>query len=450
MDKSIAKAKFRTVDFPSTRKLNSVLFYGCVRTPIRSHIYFIIDLWHSKCHIVELSSLYTLTNFYKCLKAVKDNNYREYKTFPLARTLFQDGTYNLKQWALLVGSNLAHYSIFIGNKKFWIGNAGTPNALICDLEKQEVTSFTPTDEGDILGPQVSFDPSSESVFFLSYDIKGPNQIGLVDPSFKNRFSIRRFDQRNDRIETLWEDRINCLLVDGFQVTRDQRFAIFSDLRFALDENNQFDPNSIYIVDLEKDRKWEIPDLKASAHIQLDPDDPHVFYASEHQIGIIVRDRITEADEAKNKEISLFAKLDFVTKQIGGFVGVASLFKYRITENGPVLLGTFNAGKDFVRATWHFVFKNRGRKFIGTISSPHILVIDAETMQLHKKIDTGIKPVYGLQVSEDGEEFYCNSFFDFYVVDFESGAVKASFNFQERKKGQVFHASTHTTRVDNFY
>ncbi len=450
MPRSIVKASYRSVDFANDKKLNSVVFYGCVRNPIRAHSYFIVDLWNSKCHIIELSNLYTLQNLFRCLRVVHRNNYREYKIFPLLRTLFQEGTYHLQQYGLLVGSNLPHHCVHIGNKRFWIGNAGTHNALICDLETSQVSSFTPASENDILGPQVSYDKASQEVFFITYDARGHLHKALVDPAFRNRFSIKAYNTQNGRIRTLWEDQIDCLLLDGFRVTSDRRFAIFSDLRFALDQDNQFDPNSIYIVDLDSNIIWEIPNLKASAHIELDPDDPHVFYASEHQIGIIVRDKVTDADISRNADLDFIARLKFVTKEIGGFVGAASILKYKITPEGPKLSGLFNAGRDFVRATWHFAFKNRGKKYIGTISSPYILIIDADTMQLYKKIDTGITPLYGLQVSEDGEQFYCNSFFDFYIVGFDSGKVEAQIKFQQREKGRVFHVSAHTTRVSDFY
>lgn len=450
MEKRKVRARFRTIDFVNHRKLNSVLFFGCVRNPLRTHTYFIVDLWQSKCHIVEVSNLYTLGNFYRCLKAAARNNYRRYRAFPLLRTLFQDGTYNIKQYGLLVGANIPHHCRYIGNKRFWIGNAGTHNAIICDLEKSEVISFTPTSEDDLLGPQISYDEATRDVFFLAYSTRGHLHKALVDPDFKNRFTINKYNVDTEQIQTLWSGDLDCLLVDGFRVTSDQRYGLFSDLRFALDDDHQFDPNSIYIVDLPNGQTSEVPDLKASAHVALDPDDPYVFYASEHQIGIIVRDEVTSADEEKNKDLTLIARLKFVTKEIGGFVGVAAISKYRITPEGPLLLGRFSAGKDFVRATWHFVFKRRGRKYIATISSPYIIVIDAETMELHKKIDTGIKPVYGLEVSADGEEFYCNSFFDFYVVDFESGKISATLNFRKREEGRVFHVSAHTIRVDNFY
>ncbi|AGA91005.1 hypothetical protein Thimo_2259 [Thioflavicoccus mobilis 8321] len=450
MDKSIIKANFRTIDFDNKKKLNSVLFYGCVRNSLRTHTYFIVDLWNSKCHVVELNNLYTLRNFYKCLTIVARNNHKQYESFRLLRTLLQDSTYTIKQYGLLVGANIPHHVRYIGGRRFWVGNVGTHNALICDLDKRQVTSVVPAEEDVLLGPQVSYDAKTGEVFFVTYEVKGHLQMSLVDPQFKNRFSIKKWNQETGEITTVWTDEINCLLLDGFRVTADQSYAIFSDLRFALDDECQFDPNSIYVVDLKTKKTWEIPGLKASAHVEPDPDDPNVFYVSEHQIGIVVRDQVTEEDVAKNKDVTLIAKLKFVTKEIGGVVGVASILKYRMTPEGPELLGRYSDGQNFVRATWHFAFKNKGRKYIATISSPYIMIIDAETMTLYKKIDTGIKPLYGLQVSEDGEQFYCNSFFDFYIVDFDTGEVQTSCNFQKRREGRVFHVSAHTIRADNFW
>ncbi|EIC20054.1 YncE family protein [Thiorhodovibrio frisius] len=450
MDKRVVKANFRTVDFDNHKKLNSVVVYGAVRNHLRTHTYFIFDLWHSKCHIVDLSNLYTLQNFYRCLKTVERNNYKDYKSFPLLRTLFQDGTYTLKQFGVLVGANIPHHIRYIGDKRFWIGNVGTHNALICDLEKQQVTSIIPDTEDVLLGPQISYDEKTGEVFFLTYGINGHLQLTLVDPQFKNRFSIRKWNPKTDEITTVWSDDINCMLVDGFRVTADQSYAIFSDLRFALDKDCQFDLNAVYVVDLKTQKTWEIPGLKGSAHVEPDPDDPSVFYISEHQIGIIVRDHVTEEEATKNEDLTLIARVKFVTKEVGGFVGAAALHKYRMTPEGPVLLGTYAAGKDFLRATWHFAFKNRGRKYIASISSPYIVIIDAETMTLHKKIDTGLKPLYGLQVSEDGEQFYCNCFFDFLIVDFETGKVQATFSFGKERDGHVFHISAHTLKVDHFF
>lgn len=450
MDKRVVKAKFRTVDFNNHKQLNSVVFYGAVRKALRTHSYFMFDLWNSKCHIVDLSHFFTVQNFYRGLKSVERNNYKAYKSFPLLRTFFQDGTYTLKQFGVLVGANIPHHVRYIGDKRFWIGNVGTSNAVICDMEKRQVTSIVPDTEDVLLGPQVSYDEKTGEVFFLTYDIKGHLQLSLVDPRFKNRFSIRKWNTKTDEVTTVWSDEINCMLVDGFQVTADQSYAIFSDLRFALDKDCQFDPNAVYVVDLKTKKTWEVPGLKASAHVELDPDDSSVFYISEHQIGIIVRDQVTDEEATKNKDLTLIAKLKFVTKEIGGFVGVASLHKYRMTPAGPQLLGTYAPGNDFLRATWHFAFKNKGRKFIASISSPHIIIIDAETMTLYKKIDTGLKPLYGLQVSEDGEQFYCNCFFEFLIIDFETGMVQGSYTFGTEREGRVFHISAHTLKVDNYY
>lgn len=453
MDKLI-KAKYRSVEFENNHRRNTVLFYACVRTPLRTHTYFIVDLWKSKCHVIEVSNLYTLQNYYRCLKAVARNNYREYQAFALLRTLFQDGIYDLKLFGLLGAANIPHYAIHIGDKRFWIGNLGTHNALICDLENQRVTSFTPTTEDDLLGPQVSYDNRTDEVFFTSYGLKGHLRIGSAEPGLKNRFTLKKYNIKTQQIDTVWSDDINCLLIDGLRVTTDQRYAIFSDLRFAINAAGQFDPSSIYIADLQDGKSWEIPNLKASAHIQPDPDDPHIFYASEHQLGLIIRDKITDADLARNKDLTFFKKLKFFTKEVGGVVGVAAILKYRITSDGPELLGTFRDGKDFVRATWHFVFKNKGKKYIGSISSPYIVIIDAETMQLHKRIKTDIMPLYGLQVSEDGEHFYCNSFKGFYIVNFDTGTVEASLSLKsliyKQDRDQFFHVAAHTTVVNNFY
>lgn len=450
MDKKSIAARFRTLDFTNDRALNSVVFYGCVRNPLRMHSYYVMDLLHAKCHVIDVSASYTLRNFYRRLQAVKNNNYIEYRRFATLRTLFQDGTYGLKQFSLLVGSLLPHHVTHIGNQRFWIGTAGSHNALICDLGEKAVTSVVPTSENDLLGPQVAYDKESNSIDFLTYDLRGHIRMGSVEPGLKNHFSVKRYHQDTGQIETLWQDDINCFLVDGFRVTADRRYAIFSDLRFALNDEHQFEPSSIYIVDLVKGKHWEIPDLKSSAHVEIDPDDPHVIYVSEHQIGIIIKDKVTESDKTKNKDLTWFATLGFVTKEVGAFVGVAAIHKYRITDTGPVRIATFSDGKDFVRATWHFVFKNKGKKYLGSISSPYIVIIDAETMTLHKKIKTGVMPLYGLQVSEDGEQFYCNSFFDFYIIDFDSGDVKAHYNLRKREKGKVFHVSAHTTRVDGFW
>lgn len=450
MDKQVVQAKFRTVDFINSEPRNSVVFYGAVRNAIRTHSYFIFDLLNSKCHIVDVSHLFTLRNLYRGLKAIDRNNYKEYKSFRLPRTLLQEGTYTLNQLGVLVGANIPHHVRYIGDKRFWIGNVGTSNALICDLEKKQVTSIVPDTEDVLLAPQISHDQRTGEVFFLTYGIKGHLRLSQVDPQTKNRFTIRKWNPKTDEIVTVWSDDINCLLVDGFQVTADQSYAIFSDLRFALDKDCQFDPNAVYVVDLRTRKTWEIPGLKSSAHVELDPDDPSVFYISEHQIGIIVRDRVTEEDATRNKDLTLVARLKFVTKEVGGFVGVASLHKYRMTSEGPVLLATYSPGNAFLRATWHFVFKNKGRKFIASISSPYIIILDAETMTLYKKIDTGLKPLYGLQVSEDGEEFYCNCFFEFLIIDFETGKVRGRYTFGTEREGHVFHVSAHTLKVDHFH
>jgi hypothetical protein len=116
-----------------------------------------------------------------------------------------------------------------------------------------------------------------------------------------------------------------------------------------------------------------------------------------------------------------------------FRGPASVFKYRLTPNGPKHLGVFTRS-DFYRLTNMHAFRHRGRTVMAAMGFPdEVFLLDAGDMSFIRKLRVSDprstrrmfsrRPamIGTIAPSPDGEKLFVQTTRSFQVVDVATGA-----------------------------
>ncbi len=185
----------------------------------------------------------------------------------------------------------------------------------------------------------------------------------------------------------------------------------------LDEKDDIIPSKVVIVDLKSKREWVLDRFIVAAHAQFDPHDPDVIYFSNHNFQF-----------EHSNVFKLLRKASYSVK----FRGPASVFKYRLTPDGPREIGVFTR-PDFYRLTNMHVFEHRGRKVMAAMGFPdEIFLIDADDMTFIRKIRVedprSVKSLFWkkpaligtISPSLDGEKLFVQTARSFQMVDIASG------------------------------
>jgi len=145
---------------------------------------------------------------------------------------------------------------------------------------------------------------------------------------------------------------------------------------------------IVTIDLETSKHWltKIP-VPVPAHIEFDLDDPHVFYASAHNIAGLSVGTVLE--------------------------GTATLFKLKITDGDTKIVGSYTDERLY-RITQHSLYNFEGTNFIVLTCVPNrLVIIYADTMELFRDVELfRTEPI----IMEDGRTISPESQFSVYSVN----------------------------------
>ncbi len=117
-----------------------------------------------------------------------------------------------------------------------------------------------------------------------------------------------------------------------------------------DDNDKTIPSKVLILDLKQKKHWIISKFIVAAHAQFDPVDPDVIYFSNHNFKFIPSSILTLLRTA-------IYSLEFL--------GPASVYKYRLTPEGPQETGVFTDESMFRLTNFH-VFMHRGKKILAAM------------------------------------------------------------------------------------
>jgi hypothetical protein len=258
---------------------------------------------------------------------------------------------------------------------------------------------------------------------MSYSLKDSLK-RIASPEQKVFCKILKHENKTGNTKDIWSGEFVDYLHDII-ISKTRQYCVVCELGLYKDKKNNIIPSKVLILDLNNNKSWIISRFIVAAHAQFDPDDPDIIYFSNHNFEF--------------KHSSIFQLLRNATYDVN-FRGPASVYKYRLTSDGPEELGMFTKS-DFFRLTNFHVFHHRGQKILAAIGFPnYIFIADAESMTFIKKIEvnhpmTSKNPyrntscaIGTISPSIDGEKIYVQTTKSFQVVDISSGKSDMIINY----------------------
>ena len=332
---------------------------------------------------------------------------------PLVRS-YHYGFNFLEQIMLMT---VPHTVTSVGEGRFIVSLWSYCGYLTVDCREKTVTYHTMGEaDGDhVLGSAQWFDPHTNDLYAMSYSLKDSLE-RIADPC--RPVSSRIFKHRigSPATETVWcgdmADYMHDILVND-----SRQYCVTCELGMYQNENRDLVPSKVLILDLKNRREWVLDRFIVAAHAQFDFQDPDVIYFSNHNFQF--------------EHSNLFKLLKKATYAVK-FRGPATVFKYRLTPDGPQEIGNFTH-PDFYRLTNMHVFEHRGRKLMVAMGFPdELFLIDADNMsfirKLYVKDPCSLRHLYShkraligtISPSLDGEKLFVQTTKSFQVIDLASG------------------------------
>ena len=276
-----------------------------------------------------------------------------------------------------------------------------------------------------------FDRENGELWFASWDIED-TFCRTSDPLYPVRIKIWRRSLKEEHSSEVWAGRGGDFL-HQLNMSDDRRLLVLCEMGMRPSlavppghpgtypsewKNFQLNgviPSEVIVLDLVFGREWRLPlPIATAAHVEFDPCNPHRFYVSCHNMGLV------------NGSNILF--------------GPGAVYRFDLQSNGPQQTGVYT-GNDFYRITTHHLIRHHGRTLMAVTGFPDsIFLIDVETMTLHRKIalfvgdpvDTDSRPhfckqeprsPYSLHSSADGIDLYVVGNGVLFLVEVATGRLK---------------------------
>lgn len=412
------RARFKEFLLPPAMSGNSSVIVPTIKGTFMlkygQHAYYFYNLKTQKCLRVTISH----SDIIKVgLQRFKKANYQKYKYFSGLGYLFQKYHYGFNFVEQIMLMTVPHTVTYIGNSRFIINLWAYYGYLVVDCLKKtvEYRILEESEDNHVLGSQQWFDSDTEELYYMSYSLKNSLKRS-IDPYQKVFCKILKYENKTGKTEEIWQgdfvDNLHDILID-----RNRQYCVVSELGMFLDSEKNLIPSKVLILDLKNNKQWMLSHFIVAAHAQFDPDEHGIIYFSNH-----------------NFEFTHTNIFKLLTKAIYGinFRGPASVYKYRLTPEGPEELAVFTQ-PDFFRLTNFHIFYHREQKILAAIGSPnYIFIADAKSMKYIKKIEVkhpktakhlyrNIPCVIGtISPSIDGEKIFVHTTRSFQVIDISSG------------------------------
>lgn len=315
----------------------------------------------------------------------------------------------------------------LGGGRFLISLWSYPGYLEVDCRERAVHYHLREDDpadDHVLGSVQWREAEAGERYFMTYSL-GDSMQRALDPHRPVASRILKRDEASGETEEVWSGELADYLHD-LMIDRTGRYMVACELGMFLDSDQRIIPSKVLVLDLVAGKQWVLSRFIVAAHAQFDPVEPDVIYFSNHNFQF----RPTNL-------VKLYANAAYDIR----FHGPASVFKYRLTPEGPEEIGEFT-DPGFFRLTNMHAFQHRGRTIVVAMGSPNYLfVIDAETMKLLKRIEVHHRPglsslfrklpcmIGTFSPSLDGEKLYVHTNRSFQVIDVDTGEpdmVRSSF------------------------
>lgn len=378
------------------------------------HAYYLMDFKTLKGLRVVVNHLDVIRPGWNRLKRAAKRQGKYVSAFrPL--TLRYHYRFNLLEQVMLM--TVPHTVTSIGHGQFVINLWSWCGFLVVDTVARTVMYHTMDDVDDhsVLGSQQWFDGQTKDLYAMSYSLE--DSVGRIDnPSQPVAFRIFKHRLGEDGARTVWRGQLSDYMHD-ILVSESRQYCVACELGMYLDEEKEIMPSKVMVIDLQHRREWVLDRFIVAAHAFFDPDDPNIVYFSNHNF------------EFTHSSIFKLLKRGAYSVR---FRGPASVYKYRLTPEGPREVGMFTQ-EDFLRLTNMHVFKHRGRRIIAAMGCPDVVfLIDADDMRFIRKIrvsdPVSLKRLYSKKLasigtiapSPDGEKLFVQTTGSFQIIDLDTG------------------------------
>ena len=369
------------------------------------HAYYLLNFKTSKGLCVTISQKDIIQ---PGLSGLLNSNHKTHKYFRKTKSLLQRYHYGFNILEQIMLMTVPHSVTPICHGRFLINLWSYCGYLDIDCKKRSTKYITIEQNYDdhVLGSQQYYDAHNDELYYMSYSLK--DSLKRIDNPKQEVFCkiLKRKNKTGDT-EELWSGQFVDFLHEII-VNTTRQYCVVCEMGMYTDKQNNIIPSEVLILDLQNGKSWTISHFIVAAHAQFDPNEPDIVYFSNHNFNF--------------KHSNIFKLLKNATYGVN-FRGPASVYKYRLTANGPVELGEFTH-PDLFRLTNSHVFNHRGQKILAVIGFPNfIFLADADSMEFIKKIE--LNPPWSIGTiapSPDGEKIYAQSTRSFKVIDIGSEQV----------------------------
>jgi len=411
-------ASFKDLNLPSIEEQDATVVVPAVKgTPLLKygeHAYYFLNLKSQKGIRVAICHKDIIL---PGLKGFLSANSQDHNTLPLYKALFRKYHYDFSLPEQIMLMTVPHCVTSLGNGRFFI-NLWSYYGYIdvdCNERTAKYVRLDDNRENHVMGSQQLFDKTTNELIYMTYSLEDSMK-RASSPENSAYCRILKRNADNGKASEVWSgdfvDNMHDILINS---TR--QYCVVPEMGMFKDRSGKPIPSKVLIVDLNNNRSWTISRFIVAAHAQFDPQEPDIIYFSNHNFEFM-----------HSNIIKLLKNAIYAIK----FLGPASVFKYKLTPEGPVEVGEFTE-PDLFRLTNFHVFMHRGHKIITAMGAPNFIYIaDATTMQLIKKIEVNhtksIKNLYRdipciigtISPSIDGEKLFVQTTRTLQMVDVSSG------------------------------
>lgn len=412
------RAKFKEFDLPTIPASEDVAIVPTVKGSVflryGKHAYYFYDFGTKKCVCVEIPHRDILapgmTLFFQSLD--RKNTLRS--KFHLLLERFHYGFSLIEQMMLMT---VPHCITSLGGGRFLVNLWSYVGYVEIDCAAQTVKYLRRAgqDENAVLGSQQWVSRCSGEIYYITYSL--PESLKkITDARHHVPCKIMKENPANGLTSEVWSGELSDYLHD-ILINSTEQYCVVCELGMFQNEANQTIPSKVLILDMKNGNQWVIEKFIVAAHAQFDPVEPDVIYFSNHNFKFI-----------PGTFLQLLREATYALE----FTGPASVYKYRLTPDGPVELGVFTDPKMFRLTNFH-VFMHRGERVIAAMGFPNFIYIaSADTMQVIRKIAVRNQKswkylfreppcfVGTFSPSADGESLYVQTTRSFQVIRVEDG------------------------------
>ncbi len=412
------RAKFTEFDLPNLPVSDDLAIVPTVNGSMflryGKHAYYFYDFRARKCLRVEISHRAIIApGMAVFLQSLGRRNTLGAK-LNLLRERFHYGFTFTEQIMLMT---VPHCITALGNDRFLVNLWSYVGYIEIDCAARTIKYLRRAgqEETAVLGSQQWVSRCSGDIYYITYSLPESLQ-KITDVRHPVSCKILKENPTDSATTAIWSGELSDYLHD-ILINKTEQYCVVCELGMFQNEENKTLPSKVLILDMKSGTHWVIEEFIVAAHAQFDPVEPDVIYFSNHNFKFI-----------PGSFLQLLRDATYALE----FTGPASVYKYRLTPDGPQRLGVFTDPEMFRLTNFH-VFVHRGERVIAAMGFPNFIYIaSADTMQMIRKITVENqkswkhlfrKPpcfIGTFSPSTDGESLYVQTTRSFQVVSVADG------------------------------